>query len=246
MKMVKCNYNVAKGFVPFYGLTNDNGDPLLMSTNYCKLDGDYGCSGFLGPPMAFVNQVKKYLIKNNMKTPSGVKITDKTHFGVGVAPPLMIGNSSFSYAQGTTGYMPTYQGQTNNSGVLYENENDKGGVAIVLLVDMPDISTVLKTENSNPDSICGTNDIKYGCKDLVGMSINDQLVSKEGGECLQDWWAGKLKDENVRPICPCLGSVQGIDDQEGGQCCGNDAKCCGKDASKYYRWPDVQIMRILT
>lgn len=218
-----CSYDTAKGFTPLYGYTKNN-KPQLTCTYYCDLGLNdptsyYGCSGAIGAPKKFVQDVKKWLIDNNKLSPSGTKITADSVFGVGAAPPLMMGNSPFSYTTPSS-TDSTYQGQTNNSGVIYEIRTS-GKVAFVLLIDR--CAGYVHGAGTSSGK-CGKGTLKFGC-DLTGTT--DVVHAKEGGECLEEWNKDPSSTD-IRPMCPCVGSVKGVDNAKGGQCCGKGDDCCGK------------------
>ena len=151
--------------------------PKALATNYCGLE-DGGCSGAMGDPRDFINNLKKCMLAGNSpeKPPNG-PIDENTRFGVTANPPVMIGDSAESYDYITKKQVTqSYQGSTPYSGMCYDVKGPKGRAILV------------------PYDRCAG----Y-CK--AGCGVTPGTGNIECGSCLQK------PEYKPKPNCPCVGTT---------------------------------------
>ncbi len=192
--------------------------PHAMATNYCGLE-DGGCSGALGDPRDFINNVKKCILKGNSpETPPNGPIDENTRFGVTANPPIMIGDSNESYDLVAGARVKTsYQGSTPYSGICYDVTGPTGRA---ILVPYDRCAGYCKS-GCGKTSANFKNKKKENFQDNKKKSANlkskDQPIGNtECGICLQS------PDFHPKPNCPCVGKTP-LD----GQCCGKSDYGCG-------------------
>jgi len=154
--------------------------PHAMATNYCDLERG-GCSGALGDPRDFINNVKNCVMSGTSpeKPPYG-PVDANTRFGVTANPPIMIGDSAESYDLINNKQVSTsYQGSTPYSGICYDVKGPAGRAILV------------------PYDRCAG----Y-CKEGCGKTpVNPNTGNLECGSCLQS------PDFKPKPNCPCVGKT---------------------------------------
>jgi hypothetical protein len=174
--------------------------PHAMATNYCDLESG-GCSGALGDPRDFINNVKNCIVNGSApETPPNGPVDENTRFGVTANPPIMIGDSAESYdlinqKQVTS----SYQGSTPYSGICYDVKGPTGRAILV------------------PYDRCAGY-CKQGCgKTSANLkNQNDPTGNIECGSCLQS------PAYKPKPNCPCVGKTP-LDNK----CCGKSEYGCG-------------------
>jgi hypothetical protein len=151
-----------------------------MATNYCDLESG-GCSGALGDPRDFINNVKNCVMKGTSpESPPYGPVDANTRFGVTANPPIMIGDSAESYDLINNKQVSTsYQGSTPYSGICYDVKGPAGRAILV------------------PYDRCAG----Y-CKEGCGKTpVNPNTGNLECGSCLQS------PDFKPKPNCPCVGKT---------------------------------------
>lgn len=154
--------------------------PHAMATNYCELESG-GCSGALGDPRDFINNVKNCVINGSSpESPPNGPVDEKTRFGVTANPPIMIGDSAESYDLVNKSQVKvSYQGTTPYSGICYDIKGPTGRAILV------------------PYDRCAGY-CKQGCGKTPDSPENGNL---ECGSCLQS------PDFKPKPNCPCVGKT---------------------------------------
>ncbi len=179
--------------------------PHAMATNYCGLE-DGGCSGALGDPRDFINNVKNCILKGNSpESPPNGAIDENTRFGVTANPPIMIGDSNQSFDLVTGEVVKTsYQGSTPYSGICYDV---KGPTGRAILIPYDRCAGYCKTGCGKTSS----SNLKKKNIKSVNLKNNDNSTGNiECGICLQS------PDFHPKPNCPCVGTTP------------LNSKCCGK------------------
>ena len=162
--------------------------PHAMSTNYCELETG-GCAGSMGDPRNFIAKAREHILSGkSLQPPPNGPVDENTIFGVTAPPPIMVGNSGEGVDTITGERTKNWgQGMSPYTGIAYDIIGPGGGRAIIFIYDR--------------------------CAGYCGSSCGDQDPKENVAECGH---CASKQDANVKPGCPCVGTVPGLYDD----CCG--------------------------